>query len=163
MRGHRWYAVPALTALFVCALIAAGCGDDDETTTSPEATTTTTTSAGNAADKIDAAVKSCGTKAQELPEAASAALQAACTTVGDNAKQALAQGGEQADQALSQAADSCKSEVAKLPAGDAQAALTDLYDAISSTIGAKAESTTPPPPGRNPDGRQTRISLRRDL
>jgi hypothetical protein len=131
MRGHRWYAIPALTALFVCALIAAGCGDD-ETTSSTEAATTTSTSDASA-DKIDAAVKSCGTKAQELPEAAGAGLQAACTSVGNSAKQALAQGGEQVDQALSQAADSCKSSVAQLPAGEAQAALTDLCDAISSS------------------------------
>ena len=133
MRGHRWYAIPALTALFVCALIAAGCGGDDETTTSSEAATTTTTSDAGAEEKIDAAVESCSTKAQELSEAAAAGLQAACTTVGDNAKQALAQGGEQVDQALSQAADSCKSAVAQLPAGEAQAALTDLCDAISSS------------------------------
>ena len=92
MREHRWYAIPALTALFVCALIAAGCGGDDETTSSTEAATTTTSSTGSAADKIDAAVESCNTKAQELSEAAGAALQAACTTVGDNAKQALSPG-----------------------------------------------------------------------
>jgi hypothetical protein len=126
MRG-RWYAVPGLMALVVCALIAAGCG----TTTSSEATTSTAAASGS--DKIDAAVKSCGTKAQELsPEAASTALQAACTTVGDNAKQALAKGGAQVDQALSQAADSCKSAVSQLPAGEAQSALTDLCDAVSS-------------------------------
>ena len=131
MRGHRWYAISAVTALFVCALIAAGCGDDDETASSTEAATTTTASDASAADKIDAAVESCKTKAQELPEAAAAGLQTACATVGENAKQALAQGGEQVDQALSQAADSCKSAVAQLPAGDAQAALTDLCEAIS--------------------------------
>ena len=85
MRGHRRYAMPAFTALFVCALIAAGCGGDDETTSSTEAATTTTSSDASAADKIDGAVESCGTKAQELPEAAAAALQAACTSVGDSA------------------------------------------------------------------------------
>ena len=80
-----------------------------------------------------AAVKSCGKKAQGLPEAAGAALQAACTTVGDNANQVLSEGGAQVDQALSQAADSCKSAVKQLPAGEAQAALTNLCDAISSS------------------------------
>ena len=123
MRGHRWYATAALAALFACALIAAGCGGDDETTTSD----------ASGADKIDPAVASCNTKAQELSEAAAAGLQAACTSVGNTAKQALAQGGEQVDQALSQAADSCKSAVAQLPAGEAQSALTDLCDAISSS------------------------------
>jgi len=72
MQGHRWYASAALTALFACALIAAGCGGDDETTTSTEAATTTTTSDASGADKIDAAVASCNTKAQELSEAAAA-------------------------------------------------------------------------------------------
>jgi len=132
MRGHRWYTIAAVTALFVCALIAAVCGGDDETTTSGEAATTTTTSGASSTDKIDAAVESCNTKAQELSDAAAAGLQAACTSVGNTAKQALAQGGEQVDQALSQAADSCKSSVAQLPAGEAQSALTDLCNAISS-------------------------------
>ena len=77
-------------------------------------------------------MKSCSTTAQDLPEAAGAAFAAACTTVGDNAKQALGEGGDQVDQALSQAADSCKSAVTQLPAGDAQAALTDLCDAIAA-------------------------------
>ena len=57
----------------------------------------------------------------------------ACTSVGDSAKKALSEGGEQVDQALSQAADSCKSAVTQLPAGEAQAALTDLCDAISGS------------------------------
>ena len=47
-------------ALFVCALIAAGCGGDDDETT-------TTTSAGTAAkQKVDAAVTSCSDEAQQL-------------------------------------------------------------------------------------------------
>jgi hypothetical protein len=124
MRGHRWYAVPGLMALFVCALIAAGCGDDDETNTTSTSTT--------ASDSIDAAVTSCDDKADSLGDAGGAALKAACTTVGDNAKKALSEGGAQVDQALSKAADSCKSAVAQLPAGEAQSALTDLCDAISS-------------------------------
>ena len=45
-----FYAIAALTALFVCALIAAGCGDDDDETT-------TTTSVGeNAQQTVDEAV-----------------------------------------------------------------------------------------------------------
>ena len=64
MGGHRFYAIAALTALFVCALIAAGCGDDDDETT-------TTTSAGeNAQQTVDAAVTSCTDEAQQLGGAA---------------------------------------------------------------------------------------------
>ena len=45
MPRPRFHAVAALTALFVCALIAAGCGDDDDETT-------TTTSAGESARAV---------------------------------------------------------------------------------------------------------------
>jgi hypothetical protein len=38
MQRHRFNAIAGLLTLFVCALIAAGCGGDDETTT-PETTT----------------------------------------------------------------------------------------------------------------------------
>ena len=131
MRGHRLYAIAGLAALFACALIAAGCGDDDSTSASTEATTST--SDGSASEKVDAAVKSCSDTAGQIqPEAAGSALAAACTTVGDNAKQALSEGGDQVDQALAQVASSCKSSVGQLPDGDAQSALSDLCDAIAA-------------------------------
>ena len=131
MRGHRLFAIAGLAALFGCALIAAGCGDDDSTSAS---TTTSTSDAGESASaSIDAAVKSCSDKASNLePAAAGSALAAACTTVGDSAKQALSEGGEQAKQALAKTAESCKTAVGQLPDGDAQSALTDLCDAIAA-------------------------------
>ena len=33
-RAPRFYGMATFTALFVCALVAAGCGDDETTTTS---------------------------------------------------------------------------------------------------------------------------------
>ena len=126
MPRPRFHAVAALTALFVCALIAAGCGDDDDETT-------TTTSAGESAQQsVDAAVKSCSDEAQQLGGAAGTALGSACTSVGNTAKQALSSGGEQAQQALSKAESSCKSAVGQLPSGQAQDALSKLCDAIAS-------------------------------
>ena len=57
MRAHRFHAIATLTALFVCALVAAGCGDDE----------TTTTSVGeNAQQTLGQAVDSCTDKAQQL-------------------------------------------------------------------------------------------------
>jgi hypothetical protein len=123
----RWIA-GSLGILGACALISVGCGGGDDTAS----TTATDSSVDTAQQRIDAAVESCTTNAQQLGDAAGAALEAACTTVGANVKQALSEGGEQVDQALSQAADSCNSAVAQLPAGEAQAALTELCDAISS-------------------------------
>jgi hypothetical protein len=124
MRGHRFYAAAAFTALVGCALIAAGCGDDDETTT---------TSVGdNAQQTVDAAVTSCTDEANQLGGAAGTALQGACTAVGDEAKQAISEGGENVDQALAKAESSCKSAVGQLPSGQAQDALSKLCTAISS-------------------------------
>ena len=125
MRGHRWHAIAGLTALFVCALIAAGCGDDDDTTTA-------TSGGGNAEQNIDAAVKSCNDEAQQLEGAAGTALGTACTSVGNSAKQALSSGSSNVNQALSQVESSCKSEVSKLPSGQDQDSLSMLCDAISS-------------------------------
>ncbi len=124
MRGHRFYAAAALTALFACALLAVGCGDDDETTT--------TTSAGESAQQtVDTAVKSCSDEAEQLGGAKGTALASACTSIGNTAKQALSTGGEEAKQALSQAASSCKSAVGQLPSGQAQDALSKLCDVIA--------------------------------
>jgi hypothetical protein len=127
MHGHnlRLIAVP-LGILAACALIAAGCGDDDDEST----TTTTGTVEASAQKSVDAAVKSCTDAAQELGEAARSGLEAACTTVGDNAEQALSSAGDQTDEALAQAADDCRTTVSQLPEGEAQAALTDLCGAI---------------------------------
>ncbi len=125
MGGQRFYALAALTALFVCALIAAGCGDDDDETT--------TTSAGeNAKQTVDQAVTSCTDEAQQLGGAAGTALEGACTAVGTEAKEAIDAGGENVEQALSKAEKSCKSAVNQLPSGQAQDALTQLCDAIAS-------------------------------
>ena len=126
MRGHRFHAIAALTALFVCALIAAGCGDDDDETT-------TTTSVGeNAQQTVDEAVTSCTDEAQQLGGAAGTALEGACTAVGTEANQAISAGGENVEQALSKAEKSCKSALGQLPSGQAQDALSSLCDAVSS-------------------------------
>jgi lipid-binding SYLF domain-containing protein len=124
MRGHRFYAAAALTALVACALIAAGCGDDDETTT---------TSVGeNAKQTVDTAVASCTDEANQLGGVAGTALEGACTAVGDEANRAISEGGENVKQALSKAEKSCKTAVSQLQSGQAQDALTQLCDAISS-------------------------------
>ena len=125
MRGHRSYAAAALTALFACALIAAGCGDDDETTT-------TTSGGENGKQTVDQAVTSCTDEAQQLGGAAGTALEGACTAVGTEANQAIDAGGENVEQALSTAEKSCKSAVNQLPSGQAQDALSKLCTAISS-------------------------------
>jgi hypothetical protein len=125
MRGHRFHAI-ALTALFVCALIAAGCGDDDDETT------TTTAPAASAEQRVHDAVQSCSAQAQQLGGLAGTALESACSSVGSTAQQALSTGGEKGKQALSQAESSCTSAVGGLPSGQAQAALLSLCDAISS-------------------------------
>ena len=123
-RVPRFYGMATLAALFVCALIAAGCGDDE---------TTTTSSVGeNAQQTVDTAVTSCTDEAQQLGGAAGTALEGACTAVGDSATQAISAGGENVEQALSDAEKTCRSSVGQLPAGQAQDALTQLCDAISS-------------------------------
>jgi hypothetical protein len=126
MRRPRFHTSVALTALFACALIAAGCGGDDDETT------TTTTPEASAEQRVDAAVKSCSDEAQQLGGTAGTALKGACTSVGDTAKQALSTGGEDVKQALSKAERSCKSAVGQLPSGQAQDALTKLCNAIAS-------------------------------
>ena len=127
MQGHLRYAIAPLAALCACALIAAGCGGGGSDTTA------TTTSAGsNAQQRIDAAVKSCDAKAQDVGGTTGSTLQGACNLVGASAKQAVQQGGAQAKQALSQAADSCRAAVKQLPSTEAQDAMTSLCDAIGS-------------------------------
>jgi hypothetical protein len=121
----RFYAVAGLTALLVCALIAAGCGDDDENTT-------TTGAATHPVRTVDSAVQSCSDQAQQLGGTAGNALESACKSVGSTAKQALSSGSENVKQALSSAASSCNSAVGSLPSGQAQDALSTLCDSIAS-------------------------------
>ncbi len=125
MRRHRSYAIAALTALAAFALLASGCGDDNETTT-------TTSALESEQQSIDAAIKSCKDQAQQLGGAAGTALASACTSVGNTAKQILNTGGEDVEQALSDAAGSCKNEVGQLPSGQAQDALSQLCDAMAT-------------------------------
>ena len=75
---------------------------------------------------------SCTDEAQQLGGAAGTALEGACTAVGTEANQAIDAGGENVEQALSNAEKSCKSAVNQLPSGQAQDALTQLCDAIAS-------------------------------
>lgn len=126
MNGNRRTIVP-LAAILACALIAAGCGDGDETTS-----TGTTTGGGTGAEQaIDSAIASCKDTAGQLGGVAGTALEGACTSVGQSAKQAASSGSEQVQQALSSAADSCRSTVNQLPSGQAQKALGKLCDAIA--------------------------------
>ena len=122
MRGHRSYATAALV---VCALLAAGCGDNDETTS-------TTSALKSEQQSVDAAIKSCNDEAKQLGGAAGTALASACTSVGNSATQVFNAGGEDVDQALSDAAGSCKNEVGQLPSGQAQDALSQLCDAMAT-------------------------------
>ena len=127
MKGHRFYAIAALTALFVCALIAAGCGDDNDEST-------TTTSAGeNAKQTVDAAVTSCTDEARRLGGAAGTALGGACAAVGTEAKQAIDAGGENIESRPSQRRRSpARARSTSSPPGRLQDALTQLCDAIAS-------------------------------
>ena len=86
----------------------------------------------SAEQSVDAAIKSCNDEAQQLSGAAGTALGSACASVGDTAKQALSTGGEAVEQALSDAAGSCRNEVGQLPSGKAQGALSKLCDAIAT-------------------------------
>lgn len=126
MRGHGWYGFAGVAALLICGLIAVGCGDDDESTS------TTGSTAESATQTVDAAVKSCTDEAQQLGGAAGTALASACTSVGNTAKQAVSSGSANAQEALSKAEDSCNTTVDQLPSGQAQDALTQLCDSISS-------------------------------
>ena len=80
---------------------------------------------------VETAVASCNDEAQQLGGVAGPALEGACTSVGKAATQAIDAGGENAEQALSQAAKSCRSAVGELPAGQAQDALSQLCTAIA--------------------------------
>jgi hypothetical protein len=126
----RLFSIAGLAALAACALIVVGCGDDDDDSTSSTASTSTSAEAG-AEQNIDSAVQSCTDAASGLGQAGAAGLTAACTTAGENAKQALSSGSADANQALSGAATSCTTKVSALPAGQAQDELTKVCDAIA--------------------------------
>ncbi len=125
MRGHHFYETAALTTLVVCALLAAGCGDGDETTMTPSPLE-------NGKQSIDVAIEACKDEAQQLSGASGTALESACTSVGNTAMQVLNTGGEEAEQALSDASGSCKNKVSQLPSGQARDALSKLCDAIAT-------------------------------
>jgi hypothetical protein len=114
-------------ALAACGLIAVGCGDDSSTSTTSSSTD------ASAPDKIDAAVDSCVSKAQDLGGAAGSTLSTACTSIGETVKQALSAGGDQVDAALAQASKNCDTVISQLPEGDAQDALSEMCDAIGAT------------------------------
>jgi hypothetical protein len=116
-----------LTALSVCAVIAAGCGGGSSTTT-------TTSTGGNAQQSIPAAIKSCIDQAHQLGGPEGASLASACTKFGHGAKKAVSKIGKQRKQALSNAALACRNGVKALLGGQAQAedTLSKLCDAIAS-------------------------------
>ncbi len=129
MRGARRLGFVGLTALFVCALVAAGCGSSNNDKS------TSTSASASATAKVDSAVQSCTTQADQLGGAVGAGLKTTCTTAGTTAKQAISSGSSNVKQALSQAATSCNASVAKVPAGQAKTALTNLCQAIASAAG----------------------------
>jgi hypothetical protein len=122
---YRRIAVP-VGILGACALIAAGCGGGDDSTSA-----TTSAPSSDATQRIDSFVASCNDQAQQLGGNAGFALAAACSSVGETAKQALASGSEQADQALQQASDSCQSAVSQLQSAQAKSALSDLCQSLA--------------------------------
>jgi hypothetical protein len=125
MNGRsRWIAVP-LGLLAACALLAAGCGGGDDSTSA-----TTSSESSDATQRIDAFSQSCTEKSQQLGGDAGFALAAACSTVSETAKQALASGNAQVDQALAQAEDSCKAAVNQLKSEQAKSTLSDLCPEI---------------------------------
>jgi len=125
MREQRFWLIPVLVA---CALFAAGCGDDSD---GGGGTTTTSSPAETAESNVDSAVKECVSKSDDIGGSVGVGLKATCESVGDTAKKALESGSEDVKQALVQASSSCKSAVDKLPAGEAQDALSSLCKAIS--------------------------------
>ena len=126
MQKHRWYAHAGLTALFVCALVAAGCGGGNDTTT------TTSAQQRNAQQKVDAAIKSCNDQAHQLGGTAGTALANACSYVGTGAKAIASGGSGNVKQGLSNLANGCRSAVGNLPKGQAQDALSKFCDAVAS-------------------------------
>ena len=98
------------------------CSQPDAATTTR--TTSTTSAVKSEQQSVDAAIKSCNDEAKQLGGAAGTALGSACTSVGNTATQVFNAGGEDVEQALSDAAGSCKNQVGQLPSGQAQDALS---------------------------------------
>ena len=85
-------------------------------------------------DNVETAIQSCKDKAAELGGLAATARRAPCTSVGAAAIQAANAGGEQADQALIAAADSCDTTLNQIPDAQAKDALQELCDAIEEAL-----------------------------
>lgn len=141
MRGIS--VVSKFLAIALVSLVAvgiAGCGSDDESTSTSEAATatqdTTQTSSGagseDTRESIDSAVSNCENQADELSAIPGAALSAACQEVGDAFKRNLDNADENVDQALSDAAKSCRDLAGNIPAGSARDALDSLCETISA-------------------------------
>jgi hypothetical protein len=126
MNGSIARLVGVLALLATCGLVAVGCGDDDSGSSGGGS------DESSAEQRIDDAVETCTSEAQQLGDTVGAALEAACTTVGTSVKQALSRGGEAVDDGLGRTADSCRAGVQLLPAGKAQDALSGLCDAIAA-------------------------------
>ena len=104
MRRDRLFAIAAIATLLVCALLIAGCGgdDDDDDATSSGASAQEHRHGGSIVQRRGpAARRCCGNRSRD----------ARAPRSGDAAKQALSTGGEEGEQALSQAASSCESAV----------------------------------------------------
>lgn len=128
----------ALLAVIAIGVPFAGCGSDDESTSSEQAGAATQTSSdstgGNAEteQRIDSAVSDCKEQADELSAIPAAALKTACGEVGDAFKRNLDDADQNVDQALVDAAKSCRDLAGNLPAGTAGDSLSELCDAIAN-------------------------------
>jgi hypothetical protein len=129
--------VVGLVAIVAIGIPFAGCGSDDETTSSEQTGAATRTSGdstgGNAetVQRIDSAVADCKEQADELSAIPAAALKTACGEVGDAFKRNLDDADQNVDQALTDAAKSCRDLAGNLPAGSASDSLSKLCDAIA--------------------------------
>lgn len=149
MRERNLVVKPlAIVLIGLFAVVVAGCGSDDETTSDAQTSATTqsdaqtTTSTGTGTDttassketreSVDSAVADCEERADELGTIPGAALSAACQEVGDAVKRNLNDADENVDQALTDAAQSCRDLAGNIPAGSARDALDSLCQTISS-------------------------------
>ena len=139
MQNRRLYPLIAIIALFAFASVVVACGDDDDGGSSSSSSSSSDSGGSDdsggssdvgSGDNVETAIQSCKDKAAELGGVAATALQGACTSVGAAAIQAANAGGEQADQALIAAADSCDTTLNQIPDAQAKDALQELCDAI---------------------------------
>lgn len=133
----------AVVLVGLIAIGIAGCGSDDETTSTTQTSTATQTGSQTGSgesdsesretrESIDNAVADCENQADELSAIPGAALSAACGEVGDAVKRNLNNADENVDQALTDAAQSCRDLAGNIPAGSARDALDSLCETISS-------------------------------